>query len=202
MSKIKVPISGQEQLELAEDTVAPAAVPAADSGSDPATAAKDPVSTAAGSRDEQIFKLTAERDALLDRMARMQAEFDNVRKRTAREQADFREFAVSDAVNQLIPVLDNFDLALRNSATASLEDLRKGVELIRKQLEVNLEKLGVTTISPEGQPFDPRFHEAIEMVDTTEAPDNSVLTVLQRGYKIKERLLRPAMVRVARNPEN
>jgi len=209
MSKIKVPINRQEQLELEEkaneqDTVVDSAFP---NDTDAASFSADEselaiASNATDDRDDQIRKLTLERDAVIDRMARMQAEFDNARKRAAREQADFRDFAVTDAVNQLIPVLDNFDLAVRNAATASADDLRKGIELIRKQLEANLEKLGVVAVIPDGQPFDPRFHEAIEMVETAEAIDNTVISVLQRGYKLKERLLRPAMVRVARNPNH
>jgi len=77
------------------------------------------------------------------------------------------------------------------------EDLRKGMELIRKQLEDALQKMNVQRVAAKGQPFDPRVHEAIEMVESTEVPDHHVLEELQPGYKIKERLLRPAMVRVA-----
>jgi molecular chaperone GrpE len=79
-------------------------------------------------------------------------------------------------------------------------DFRSGVELIYKQLQDALAKLGVTAIPAKGEPFDPRFHEAIEMVETTDAPDHEVLEELQRGYKYRERLLRPAMVKVASNP--
>ena len=208
MSKIKVPIHGQEQFELEEkmddpDIVEPTApdTAAASFADDVAGMPNSPTSVT-DDRDEQIRKLTLERDTLINRMARMQAEFDNARKRSAREQADFRDYAVTDAINQLIPVLDNFDLAVRNAATASADDLRKGIELIRKQLETNLDKLGVVAIIPLGEIFDPRFHEAIEMVETIDAADNTVITVLQRGYKLKERLLRPAMVRVARNPNH
>jgi molecular chaperone GrpE len=94
-------------------------------------------------------------------------------------------------------VLDSFERALRASPEKS--EFHSGVELIYKQLEDALAKLGVRPILARGEQFDPRFHEAIEMVDTEEAPDHQVLDELQRGYKLKERLLRPAMVRVARN---
>jgi molecular chaperone GrpE len=145
-------------------------------------------------------KLRAERDALIDRLARMQADFDNARKRAAKEQADFRDYALADTIKNLIPVLDSFDRALKTSPEKS--EFHLGVELIHKQLQDALVKIGVQPISAEGQPFDPRYHEAIEMVDTEDAKDNAVLEELQRGYKLKDRLLRPAMVRVARNSKH
>lgn len=151
----------------------------------------------AGDPKDQMVRLQAERDALFDRLARQQAEFENLKKRAAREQADFREYAVADTVKQLIPILDNFDLALR--AKSSEGDLRKGLELIRKQMDEVLTKLGVQAIAAKGEPFDPRFHEAIEMVESSDVKDNHVLDELQRGYKLKDRLLRPAMVRVAKH---
>src|SRR5579864_9511519 len=147
----------------------------------------------------ELEKLKAERDALLDRLARLQAEFENYRKRSQREQADFREYAVADAVRSLLPALDSLDLALKN-ATAEHSDLLEGIELTRKQLLDALSRLGLKEVPTIGQTFDPQVHQAIEMVDTTEAPDHQVLQELQRGYTLKGRLLRPAMVRVARNP--
>ena len=147
----------------------------------------------------ELAKLQAERDALLDRVARTQAEFDNYRKRSAREQADFRDYAAADAVKSLLPVIDSFDLALKAPSSGEDSELRKGVELIRKQLDEVLARMGVKPVPAVGEVFDPRFHEAIEMVETDDAEDNHVITELTRGYKIKDRLLRPAMVRVARN---
>lgn len=147
---------------------------------------------------EEASKLRAERDNLVDRLARLQAEFDNYRKRAQKENADFRDYAVADAAKTLLPVIDNFSLALKNAA-ASPETFKKGVELIHKQLQDVLQKMNVQRVPAQGQPFDPRIHEAIEMVDSSDVPDNHVLEELQPGYKIKERLLRPAMVRVAKN---
>lgn len=146
----------------------------------------------------ELEKLRSERDNLLDRLARLQAEFDNYRKRAARENDDFRQYAVGDAARNLIPVIDNFALALKNTS-GSPEDFRKGVELINKQLQDVLHRLKVERVPAQGEPFDPRVHEAIEMVESNEVPDNHVLEELQPGYRIKERLLRPAMVRVAKN---
>jgi molecular chaperone GrpE len=145
----------------------------------------------------EVEKLKAERDALLDRLARQQAEFDNARKRASREQQEFREFAAADVIRNILPVLDSFERALKAGGDAG--DFRSGIDLIYRQLQDALQKAGVQEIAAVGQPFDPRFHEAIEMVDTTEVPDHHVLEELQRGYKYKDRLLRPAMVRVARN---
>jgi molecular chaperone GrpE len=145
-------------------------------------------------------KLRAERDALLDRLARMQAEFDNARKRAAKEQQDYRDYALVEAIKTLIPVLDSFDRALQ--AAPQKSEFHVGVELIHKQLQDALAKIGMRPISAKGERFDPRFHEAIEMVDTEDAEDHQVLEELQRGYKLKDRLLRPAMVKVARNPNH
>lgn len=155
------------------------------------------VEQAPGERVSEVEKLRAERDVLVDRLARMQAEFDNARKRAQREQQDYRDYALTDTVKTLIPVMDSFDRALQSSPEKS--EFHSGVELIHKQLLDALTKIGVQPIAAKGQQFDPRFHEAIEMVDTEDAKDNEVIDELQRGYKLKERLLRPAMVRVARN---
>jgi len=148
----------------------------------------------------ELERVRGERAAYLDRAARLQAEFENYRKRSAKEQQDFRDYALAEALKSLLPVLDSLDGALKTNA-ASLDDLRAGVELIDKQFHDALAKLGVQPVPAEGEPFDPNVHQAIQMVDTDEAADNHVLGELQRGYKLKERLLRPAMVRVARNPK-
>ena len=105
-----------------------------------------------------------------------------------------------DAFSTLLPVLDSFERALQVKAAAG--DFRSGVELIYKQLQDALAKLGVRRIPAKGEQFDPHLHEAIEMVETGDTPDHEVLEELQHGYKLKERLLRPAMVKVAKNPGN
>ncbi len=148
----------------------------------------------------EVEKLKAERDALLDRLARLQAEFDNARKRAVREQQEFREFAAADVIKNILPTLDSFERALK--ATGGSDEFRSGIELIYRQFQDALQKIGVQPIPAVGQMFDPRVHEAIEMVDSTEVEDHHVLDEFQRGYKYKERMLRPAMVRVARNPRS
>jgi molecular chaperone GrpE len=127
----------------------------------------------------------------------LQAEFDNFRKRNAREQQEYRDYAVADALKTFLPILDSLDRAAKSDAT-DVDQLRSGVELIDRQFHDALSKLGVQPIQAEGETFDPNFHQAIQMEETDAAPDNTVLGELQRGYKIKDRLLRPAMVRVAR----
>ena len=149
----------------------------------------------------ELQKVRAERDMLIDRLARLQAEFENARKRTAREQQDFREYAVADAIKALLPSLDSFERALQTSRSDKSE-FRSGVELIYKQLQDALQKLGLRAIPAKGEPFDPHLHEAIEMVETSDAEDHQILEELQRGYKLKDRLLRPSMVKVARNPKH
>jgi molecular chaperone GrpE len=154
--------------------------------------------TAAGAED--VERLRQERDALLDRVARLQAEFDNFRKRNAREQQEFREYALVEAIKSLLPVVDSFDRALATPERNS-EEFHAGIELINRQFHDALAKLGVEPIESRGEPFDPNLHQAVQMVETDEAEDHHVLDELQRGYKLKNRLLRPAMVRVATNPK-
>lgn len=161
-------------------------------------AANPAPSAEASAPGSELQRLRAERDSLLDRLARMQAEFENVRRRNIKEQHDFRDYAAADAIKPLLPVLDSFDRALQVKSEPA--DFRNGVDLIYKQLQAALSKLSVQPIAAKGEPFDPHFHEAIEMVETADAPDHQVIEELQRGYKFKDRLLRPAMVKVARNP--
>src|SRR5258708_4263655 len=146
----------------------------------------------------ELQKLKAERDSLLDRLARAQAGFVNARRRAVKEQQDFRDYAAADVIKPLLPVIDSFERALQVRSDSG--DFRSGVELIYKQLQDALAKLGVRAIPAKGEPFDPRVHEAIEMVETSDVADHEVLEELQRGYKFKDRLLRPAMVKVAKNP--
>jgi molecular chaperone GrpE len=155
-----------------------------------------PVETATVAKDE-YDRLKAERDLLFDRLARLQADVENSRKRETRERTEFRDFAVSNAVEQFLPVLDNFQLALKS--TGSTDQLRTGVELIVKQMEEALRSLNVQPVESVGATFDPRVHEALEMVERNDLPDHQVFEEVRRGYRIRDRLLRPALVRVASN---
>jgi molecular chaperone GrpE len=144
-------------------------------------------------------QLKKERDALLERLARLQAEFENARKRAEKEKADFKDFALGSVVEQFLPVLDNFELALKS--TGSLEQLRGGVELIVKQMEEILRGLQVQPVATVGEEFDPRLHEAMGSVERDDMPDQHVAEEVRRGYKLREKLLRPALVRVVSNPK-
>jgi len=188
--------NGKTEVNLDLDRELPAAEDEDETG--PISITGKAVDDSAASETE---KLKAERDALLDRLARLQAEFDNARKRAVREQQEFREFAAADVIKNFLPILDSFERALKagGDSNSNSTDFRNGIELIYRQFQDALQKIGVQPIVSVGQPFDPRIHEAVEMVDTTEVADHHVLDELQRGYKYKERLLRPAMVRVARN---
>jgi molecular chaperone GrpE len=146
---------------------------------------------------EEFDRLKAERDQLLDRLARLQAEFENARKRAERERIADRDYATGKVVEQFLPVVDNFELAFK--ASASAEQLRSGVELIVKQMDEILRQLQVTPIPAVGEPFDPRLHEALGSVECDDVPDQHVAEEVRRGYKLRERLLRPALVRVAHN---
>jgi molecular chaperone GrpE len=149
--------------------------------------------------ENPVERLKNENAQYLDRLARLQAEFDNFRKRSVREQQEFRDYALADSLKQLLPILDSLDRALKTEG-ATAEDFRSGVDLIDRQFHQALEKLGVEPIEATGKEFNPTLHQAIQMVDTDEVADNHVVDELQRGYKIRDRLLRPAMVRVAQNP--
>jgi len=116
-----------------------------------------------------------------------------------RERAEYRDYATGSAVEQFLPVLDNFELALKSEGT--MEQLRHGVELIVKQMEDALKQMQVVPVPTVGEAFDPRVHEALDMVERTDLPDHQVFEEVRRGYKIRERLLRPALVRVASNPK-
>jgi molecular chaperone GrpE len=152
----------------------------------------------------EIAQLKGERDQLQldaqnlkDRLARLQAEFDNARKREAKERADSREYTIGNTVEPFLSVMDNFQLALKSEGT--VEQLRSGVELILKQMEEALKSLQVTPVESVGAQFDPRIHEALGSIETAEFPDHQVLEEIRRGYRIRERLLRPAMVKIAVN---
>ncbi|HKO13906.1 MAG TPA: nucleotide exchange factor GrpE [Acidobacteriaceae bacterium] len=157
-----------------------------------------PVETATVPQEE-YDRLKAEKDQLMDRLLRLQAEFDNARKREAKERAESREYAVANTVEQFLPVLDNFQLALKS--TGSAEQLRAGVELIVKQMEEALRGISVQPVEAVGAVFDPRVHEALEMVERNDVPDHQVIEEVRRGYRMRERLLRPALVRVASNSQ-
>jgi molecular chaperone GrpE len=139
--------------------------------------------------------LIEEKNDLLDRLLRRQAEFDNFRRRAERERADIREYANTETVRGILPILDDFERALK--VETSDKDYARGMELIYQRLSEALKKLGLEPISAKGQKFDPHIHHAVEMVEHDQIEDHTVLDEFQRGYNFRGRLLRPAMVKVS-----
>ncbi|MFC6645209.1 nucleotide exchange factor GrpE [Granulicella cerasi] len=145
----------------------------------------------------ELEQARGERDALKDRLARLQAEFDNARKREVKERQDARDYAVQATVEPFLGVMDNFQLALK--AQGSAEQLRVGVELILKQMEEALRNLNVQAVEAVGAEFDPRVHEALGSEERADVPDHQVIEEIRRGYKLRDKLLRPALVKIATN---
>jgi molecular chaperone GrpE len=142
-------------------------------------------------------RLAKEKSELQDLLQRRQAEFENYRRRVERERSDLFQFAAMDAIKALLPVLDDFERALK--VESADKDYARGMDLIYQRFLETLKKLGLEPISEEVPIFNPHIHHAVEMVDTKDHPDQTVLEIYQRGYYFKGRLLRPAMVKVAVN---
>ena len=127
---------------------------------------------------------------------RTAAEYDNYRKRTEREKTMVYTDATADAIEKVLPVCDNLERALAQQG-GSVEDFRKGVEMVLSQLNGTLEKMGVTVIGQQGEPFDPEVHNAVSHIEDENLGENVVAEVLQKGYRIGDRIIRHAMVQVA-----
>lgn len=169
-----------------------------DGSPDPQSAVKDqeqdPLAAIAAERD----RLVSEKAELQDRLLRTRAEFDNARRRQERERSEYLQFAAMDLVKDILPILDDFERALK--VETADRNYAKGVELIYQRMADNLKKMGLEPIDTAGCQFDPNLHQAVERVPTEEAEDQSILGEFQRGYNFKGKLLRPAMVRVAVRP--
>ena len=147
----------------------------------------------------QLEVLKTERDNLQDRLLRTAAEFDNYRKRIDRERREQAESAAAGLLVEILPVVDNLERALQAPSGPEAAGYRAGVELILRQLIDTLRKRGVTPIEALGADFDPRFHQAVSQETSDAHRDGEVMEELQRGYMLGERLLRPAMVKVAKS---
>jgi molecular chaperone GrpE len=172
--------------DTAENQAAPESLPAGD-----------------GSAAEQLQKLIAEKQDLQNTLVRRQADFENYRKRVERERQQERHRGAEQLIEQVLPVLDAFDRALAAGQDSSASaEYRKGFELIRTQLWNTLAKQGLQPIEAVGKPFDPHLHHAIENVPTADKAEGTVVGEMQKGYMFHDRVLRPAMVRVASAPSN
>ena len=171
----------------------------------PAEPTANPVEVVPLSPDqiEDLKTRAAKADENWDRLLRTTADFDNFKKRAAREKIEAGQYASFSLIQKLLPVLDNFEMALAAAQTAQgdkLAALQSGVQMIQQQFKNALAETGLEEIDAAGKPFDPNFHEAISQQESADAPDGSVLQQLRKGYKLKDRLLRPATVIVAKKP--
>src|ERR1035438_2386595 len=152
---------------------------------------------------EDLKNRAAKTDENWDRLLRTTADFDNFKKRAAREKSEAGQYASFSLIQKLLPVLDNFEMALTAAQTAQgdkLASLQSGVQMIQQQFKNALADTGLEEIDAAGKPFDPNFHEAISEQDSADIAEGSVLQQLRKGYKLKERLLRPATVIIAKKP--
>ena len=146
---------------------------------------------------DEIVELRKDRDGLHDRLLRQAAEFDNYRKRVERDRRDSAQFAAIDFVQDLLPVIDDFERALQIEVPGA-ESYRQGLEIIHRGLMDMLRKRGVTTIEAVGTSFDPQVHQAVAYEDAPERRDGEVIEQFTRGYRLGDKLIRPAMVKVAK----
>src|ERR1700722_9958938 len=152
-----------------------------------------------GELQKELDQLAGEKAELQDRILRAQAEFQNFKKRVERERGELFEYASMEAVRALLPVLDDFERSLK--AESADKEYVKGMELIYQRFYDALKKLGLEPIISAGQAFDPHIRHAVDMVETEDTPPDTVLEEFQRGYNFKGRMLRPAMVKVAVQPQ-
>ena len=183
-----------QQANLADELAETAVLPedyAVDTGAD---------GDAEYSAEDALAKAEAAAEENWAKYLRTVAELDNVRKRAARDVEKARQFGVEGLAAELLSVADSLEMALETGSQAPAESLLEGGRATLKQLQAAMEKYGVTQVSPEGEPFDPELHEAMTMAESTTAEPNSVISVVQRGYQLNGRLLRPARVIVAKEP--
>ncbi|HLP75350.1 MAG TPA: nucleotide exchange factor GrpE [Candidatus Paceibacterota bacterium] len=150
---------------------------------------------------EELKATAAKASENWERLVRTTADFDNFKKRAAREKQEAIRFANESLMEKLVPVLDNFDMAMsavQNSSGESSQSLQAGVSMIHQQLKNVLTEAGLEEINAAGQKFDPNFHEAVSQQESADVPEGQVLQQLRKGYKLRERLLRPATVIVAK----
>lgn len=201
-----------DQKEKADVNLDPAPGDQPVGGGEPAVATEESGSSEQGESlvpaeltPEQVDDLksrAAKADEHWDRLLRLTADFDNYKKRAARERQDAIKFANESLLERLIPVLDTFDMAVAaaNNPQASLESLRTGIGMIHSQLKSTMLESGLEEIDATGQTFDPNWHEAVSQQESADEPEGKVLQQIRKGYKLRDRLVRPASVVVAKKP--
>ena len=182
-----------------ESVNATADAPDPDAGDEMAAEQAEAAGSApAAAVDEALVALQRERDAYKDQFLRAAADFDNYRKRIERERRELSEYATTDVLLELLPIIDNFERALQAPAGEDSDAFRRGIELIHKQMLDLLRKRGVTRIEALGADFDPNVHQAVIHEPSDAHREGEVMEEMQHGYKLGDRLLRPAMVKVAK----
>ena len=147
----------------------------------------------------QLEKLQEQSKVSLDKVVRAQAEMENLRKRAARDVENAHKYALEKFTNELLPIMDSLELGLSASVKAkNLDDLRKGMELTLEMFNTVMEKFGITMIEPKGEKFNPELHDAVSMQETDDSNSGIIIEVMQKGYTLNGRLIRPAMVVVAK----
>jgi molecular chaperone GrpE len=169
-----------------------------DKFNEPADSTAAAAEQASAEQTDTSSAVQRERDELLDRLLRKTAEFDNYRKRVDKERREQAEWAAADVLSDVLSVMDDFERALAAEAPAEARSYLAGFELIHRQLNDLLRKRGVTALETLGTDFDPHLHQAVAYEEAAGAREGEVIGELRKGYKLGDRLLRPAMVRVAK----
>jgi molecular chaperone GrpE len=172
-----------------------------DSGENESTSAQEGATAAPAGAESELAeayeKLVAEKKGLYDRLLRSQAELENFRKRTQKEKEDIRQYGAENLIRSLLPALDGFERALQHRDPSVPEAYYTGLELIYRELREVLGRAGLSVVDSAGQMFDPHLHQAVETVNAPGRREHEIVEELQRGYKLKNKLLRPAIVKVA-----
>jgi molecular chaperone GrpE len=179
-------------MDTKETTSAAEESASAPTGNGPSGAPAPETAEALAAERDRLLK---EKEELVDMLRRRQAEFDNFRKRAEREKSEVLEYAHSDSVRAILPILDDFERALKTETPDKAYS--RGMEMIYQRLADALKKLGLETITTKGKKFDPHLHHAVDMVETGDVEEQTILDEYQPGYNFRGRLLRPAMVKVA-----
>jgi len=150
--------------------------------------------------EDKLAQAEAKAEENWDLLMRSKAELDNLRRRHERDIANAHKYALEKFTSELLPIIDSLEMGAIAAASegATLEQVKEGTELTLKMLLNTIDKFGITAVHPEGEPFNPEFHQAMSMLESPEHDPNTVMTVMQKGYTLNERLLRPAMVVVSK----
>ncbi|HHB11917.1 MAG TPA: nucleotide exchange factor GrpE [Chromatiales bacterium] len=191
-------MSQQHENERIAEEVQAGASPAAESG----TGTEETEVQEIERLREELEAARRRAEETWNQLVRAQADLDNLRKRSERDVAQAHKYGLEKFIGELLPVVDSLELGLGHATEhVDAEKLREGMELTLKMLGQVLQKFNVQEVNPLGEPFDPELHQAMSIQENAELPPNTVLTVVQKGYRLNDRLLRPAMVIVSKPPE-